>query len=151
MPEDEPLALTARYVFPIAGPPLAGGVVTLAGDRIVAVGENRSGCAPLDLGNVAILPGMVNAHTHLEFSDLTTPLGTSGNRLTDWIARVVAHRRAKDPGGDPRADGLVQCARGGATSVGEIATRRLAGRRPASSGRRDGLLGGDRTAARAIR
>ncbi|HEY1785793.1 MAG TPA: amidohydrolase family protein, partial [Pirellulales bacterium] len=120
----QPLALTARYIFPVAGPPIAGGLLTIAGERIVAVGENRSGAAPLDLGNVAILPGLINAHTHLEFSDLTVPLGTAGNRLPDWIRRVIAHRRGADPGtGDPRGGGLAECARGGATGVGEIATR----------------------------
>ena len=120
----QPLALKARYVFPVAGPPLADGVVTLDGERIVAVGENRSGAAPLDLGNVAILPGLINAHTHLEFSDLTAPLGTAGNRLPDWIRGVIARRRGADPmADDPRSGGLAECARGGATSVGEIATR----------------------------
>ncbi|HEX4145696.1 MAG TPA: amidohydrolase family protein [Pirellulales bacterium] len=118
-----PLALTARYIFPVAGGPIRGGVITIAGERIVAVGENRSGAASVDLGNVAILPGLVNAHTHLEFSDLTAPLGTPGNPLPDWIRQVMAHRRSADPGvDDPRGGGLAECARGGATSVGEIAT-----------------------------
>jgi len=50
------------------------GVVTIEGDRIVAVGENVLGTRPRDLGNVAILPGLVNTHAHLEFSNLDRPL-----------------------------------------------------------------------------
>ncbi len=71
-------------------------MITIVDDRIVAVGENVSGKPERDLGNVAILPGLVNAHTHLEFSDLAEPLGSAGNPLPDWIAKVVAHRRSGD-------------------------------------------------------
>ncbi len=122
MRKDEPLALKARFVFPVDRPPLVDGVVTLLGERIVAVGENQSGSPPIDLGNVAILPGLINAHTHLEFSNLPAPLGTAGNPLPHWLRRVVSQRRASESS-DPRQEGLAECVRGGATSVGEIATR----------------------------
>ena len=81
-------ALKARYLFPIDGPPIPDGVLTLAGDRIVAAGENVSGNVPRDLGNVALLPGLINAHAHLEFSDLPSPLGGPACRLrTGWAGR----------------------------------------------------------------
>ncbi|HTU24066.1 MAG TPA: amidohydrolase family protein [Pirellulales bacterium] len=125
MSDHSPLALKARYIFPVAAPPLPDGVVTIAGERIVAVGENRSGRPAVDLGNVALVPGLVNAHTHLEFSDLATPLGSPGDRLPDWIRRVIAHRAAarEMAAVDPRPSGLAECARGGATTIGEIATQ----------------------------
>jgi aminodeoxyfutalosine deaminase len=117
-------AFKARYVFPVTGPPIPGGIVRIAGGRIVAVSANGAGPPPVDLGNVAILPGLVNAHTHLEFSDLARPLGTAGNPLPNWIGRVVAHRRAAgERSVDYRPGGLAEIARGGATSVGEIATQ----------------------------
>jgi aminodeoxyfutalosine deaminase len=118
-----PVALKARYVFPVAGPPIPDGVISLAGERIMAVGENRFDSPPLDLGNVAILPGLVNAHTHLEFSDLAAPLGTAANPLPAWIAKVVSHRQASAAAGsDARASGLSEIVAGGATTIGEIAT-----------------------------
>ena len=46
-----------------------------------------------DLGNVALLPGFINAHTHLEFSLLKQPLGQPGMPFADWIGEVVAFRR----------------------------------------------------------
>lgn len=94
MPIDESMAIHARYVFPGDRPPLAHGIVTLQGGRIVAVGENTSGRPPLDLGQAALLPGLVNAHTHLEFSLLEQPLGAAGTPFPQWIAEVVAQRRA---------------------------------------------------------
>ena len=111
--------LRARYVFTGLGPPIAAGTVTLCGPRIVAVGrEDRSDIE--DLGNVAILPGLVNAHTHLELSDLDAPLGTPGMGLVDWIGLVIAHRQRR-PLADPVAQGIAESCRLGTTSLGEIA------------------------------
>jgi cytosine/adenosine deaminase-related metal-dependent hydrolase len=123
-------AYRARYVFPLDSPPVPDGVITVEGRRIVAIGENRSGQPPQDLGQVAVLPGLINAHTHLEFSDLAEPLGEAGAPFSDWIAAVVAHRRSADT--DPEAaaqrrrhatqQGLIQAAQRGVTALGEIAT-----------------------------
>ena len=95
-------SLRARYVFTGLGPPIAGGTVTFCGPRIVAVGRETRGHLE-DLGNAAILPGLVNAHTHLDLSDLDAPLGTPGMGLIDWIGLVIAHRqrRAKVAAGPP--------------------------------------------------
>ncbi len=74
--------MTARYVFPVSGPPLAGGMLSIAGQRLVAVSSRRSPEA-IDLGDVAIIPGLVNAHVHLEFSLLGSPVGQPGMEFTD--------------------------------------------------------------------
>src|SRR5690349_15573092 len=81
----------AAWVLPIARPPIAGGTVTVDGDRIVGVGEFAGGPVE-DLGNVAILPGLVNAHTHLELSWMRgqVPPGTS---MPQWASRLMALRR----------------------------------------------------------
>ena len=74
----ELVALRARLVLPISSPPIRSGVITVCGDRIVAVGENVSGRTARDLGDVAILPAFVNAHTHLELSDCGQPNRCAG-------------------------------------------------------------------------
>ncbi|HEV3255401.1 MAG TPA: hypothetical protein VG013_00845, partial [Gemmataceae bacterium] len=51
--------LTARWVFPVEGPPLERGIVTVRGERISAVEPYGRRGADLDLGNAAILPGLV--------------------------------------------------------------------------------------------
>lgn len=119
-------ALRARWVMPIAAPPIEGGVVTIDAGRIVSVGRGvaSSGVSPrlIDLGDVALLPGFVNAHTHLEFSNRATPLGQPGIGLCDWIPLVVAERRR--PGHDAEQAvraGIAESARCGVTAIGEIA------------------------------
>ena len=64
--------LRAPWVLPIVGPPLRDGWVTVARGRVVALGSGRSpdgpGVVTRDLGHSVLLPGLVNAHTHLELS-----------------------------------------------------------------------------------
>jgi cytosine/adenosine deaminase-related metal-dependent hydrolase len=116
-----PWSLTARWVFPVAGPPLEGGTLTIEGDRIRAVEPHGATRADLDLGDCAVLPGLVNAHTHL---DLTGMRGLSppGPDFTAWLRQVVHHRRQRGPEqiqADIRA-GLAECVRTGTTLVGDI-------------------------------
>src|SRR5690606_19476585 len=121
----------ARWILPISRPPIQDGWVLTRGHAILAVGEHQP---PLrdypveDLGNVAILPGLINAHTHLEFSALAQPVGFPGIKLCDWIGLVTALRRKprRDPG-KIIADGLEESRLAGVRLVGEIATTPWAG------------------------
>jgi cytosine/adenosine deaminase-related metal-dependent hydrolase len=121
-PSDE-YSLTARWVFPVDGPPIERGVVTLLGEQIYAVEPHGKRTPDTDLGNVAILPGFVNAHTHLDLSGLRGKCPPSPD-FTDWLRQVIAHRRATTPEqtqADIRA-GLAECLRFGTTLVGDIAS-----------------------------
>jgi aminodeoxyfutalosine deaminase len=118
-----PFVLKARYVFPVAAPPIDGGWLGISGSGIVAVGQKVPDGPVLDLGNAAILPGLVNAHTHLEFSDLAAPIGRPGISLPDWIEQVVARRRTTaETGQSAVAQGLRESLVAGTTALGEIAT-----------------------------
>jgi len=115
-------ALKARYVFPVTREPIPDGLVTIQGERIVAVGRETPAGQVRDLGNVAIVPGLVNAHTHLEFSNLPEPLGEPGIAMTDWVGEVMRFRRGARY--DPReavTGGLRESAICGTTLLGEIA------------------------------
>ena len=69
-----PMLLVARYVIPVSEPHIENGAVLVRDGRIVDVGsagklKTRYPNAPSkDFGLAAILPGFVDAHTHLEYS-----------------------------------------------------------------------------------
>jgi cytosine/adenosine deaminase-related metal-dependent hydrolase len=114
--------LRARYVFPVDRPPIENGLVTIEGEWIRDVGRFNGEADATDLGDVAIIPGLVNAHTHLEFSNLEKPLGEPGMSLPWWIRAVIEHR-ACAPGDDSRACGVKESIRWGVTTIGNIETQ----------------------------
>lgn len=91
-------SLRAKMAFPVDGAPLPGAVIAIEGDRVAALGQSDR--ADIDLGDVVVVPGLVNAHAHLDLSDCEIPLPMDGT-FADWIARVIAHRRRG--GADPDA------------------------------------------------
>ena len=77
------------------GPPIANGAVTIDGDRITFVG--RAAEAPagaiVDLGDAALMPGLVNVHTHLELTPLRHLL--EGLDFAQWIRTLTQLRRSE--------------------------------------------------------
>ena len=92
----------ASWVLPIGAPPLRDAWVAIDGDRIVAFGSNAQAgqsadhAREIDLGEVAIVPGLVNAHTHLELSYLRGRV-PAGQTFVAWIRAVIASRRDRGP------------------------------------------------------
>ena len=76
----------ARWVLPISAPPIPDGTVAEIGGRIVYVGPrvNAPGGTDHDLGDCVLLPGLVNAHTHLELTVFRGLLEDLSFR--EWIA-----------------------------------------------------------------
>ncbi|HVK17496.1 MAG TPA: amidohydrolase family protein [Fimbriiglobus sp.] len=119
-----PRTLTARWVFPVSGPPLERGTVTVRGDSFEAVEPHGTRTPDEDLGNVALIPGLVNAHTHLDLSGargLIPP--TDPDHFTDWLRGVIAYRRTRTPEQTQEdiREGLAECLRAGTTLIGDIA------------------------------
>ncbi len=115
---------TARYVFPVSGPSLEGGTVTVEGDRVIAVLPRGERTADTDFGNAALIPGLVNAHTHLDLSAARGAVPpTPADRFPDWLRRVIAFRRANAvPVADAVRAGLAESLRYGTTLLGDIST-----------------------------
>ena len=73
-----PITLRSRHVLPMAAEPIENGWVRIERGRISGVGRGQPSGPVHDLDDAIILPGLVNAHTHLEFSDLDRPLPAGG-------------------------------------------------------------------------
>jgi cytosine/adenosine deaminase-related metal-dependent hydrolase len=126
MERQQTWTLTARWVFSGEGPPLPGGIVTLADDRIVAVERAGRRRADVNLSDCAVLPGLVNAHTHLDLSGLRGQLRPSA-QFPDWLKAVIRHRRGLSPSQldtDIRA-GRDESLRCGTTLLGDISGQGL--------------------------
>src|SRR4030095_1667369 len=83
----------ARWVLPISRPPVEHATVVEHEGRIVYVGtrDDAPGGLDVELGDVALLPGLVNAHTHLELTVMRGFLEELDFR--SWILRLTRARR----------------------------------------------------------
>ena len=87
--------LTASWVLPVTGPPIRDGRVAVDGGQVAWVGGAGDPGEPeggrRDLGPGVLLPGLVNAHCHLELSHLAGLL-PGGGGFVPWVESVVASR-----------------------------------------------------------
>jgi cytosine/adenosine deaminase-related metal-dependent hydrolase len=92
------MILRAKAVLPISAPPIEDGAICIVGSKIQRVTPWKN-LRPhlqekaLDLGEVVLLPGLVNAHCHLDYSDMAGELPPP-KAFTDWIASILAAKSA---------------------------------------------------------
>jgi cytosine/adenosine deaminase-related metal-dependent hydrolase len=96
----------ADWLLPISDDPIRRGWVSVADSRVTGVGAGAAAGAT-DLGRAAILPALVNVHTHLELSYLheRVPAGTA---FSAWVRALMALRREYP---DPSAPEILAAAR----------------------------------------
>src|ERR1700738_4431483 len=87
------MIVRARVVVTMDGPPIDNGAVAVSGDQIVDVGEfskvskRHSNQAIVDLGDQALLPGLINAHCHLDYTCLRGRIRPRKS-FADWIRAI---------------------------------------------------------------
>ena len=121
--------LQAAWIAPIDRPIIRDGAIVIQDGIIRDVGPFRqlrsanSDAHVIDAGAAAIVPGLVNPHTHLELS-LCSVEG-SPTTFTDWILSLRERAGFTGQNDEDAADaavraGIEQCLRYGVTCVGDI-------------------------------
>ncbi len=120
--------LRARVVLPVSSPVLDDGAIITSGRRILAVGRWRElrhkvtrRTRVLDLGDTLLLPGLVNAHCHLDYTDMAGHFPPP-RVFTDWLKVIT---EAKSGWGysdyaESWLNGARMLVRTGTTTVGDI-------------------------------
>src|SRR5262245_41228170 len=118
------LALRAAWAAPMDSQVFRDGAVVFSGNQIIAAGPFRAiqsahpDADVLDLGNAVILPGLVNAHTHLELSGCQAGDSPNGS-FAEWILSMRERNRLPDAAA-ATSQGIAQCLKFGVTTVGDI-------------------------------
>jgi aminodeoxyfutalosine deaminase len=119
---------TAPVVLSLADPPLADGGVLVENDRVVAVGPagelRRADPHARERAWPGVLtPGLVNAHTHLQFTDFAD-LATSRLPFTPWIRTLTerAGRTTPEEWAAGARRGVHALLASGTTAAGDVVT-----------------------------
>jgi cytosine/adenosine deaminase-related metal-dependent hydrolase len=114
----------ARTVLPVASPPLEDGAVAVQGNEIVDVGRwsdllaEHPSALREDLGEVILMPGLINAHCHLDYTMMKGAI-FGGASFSVWIQRLNAVRQSLETNDylDSIGEGLQELRRWGCTTV----------------------------------
>ena len=89
------MIIRARSVVTMDGAPIEDGAVRVTGNRISEVGEFRKFASDndeiLDLGECILLPGLINAHCHLDYTCLRGKIPRQKS-FTNWIRAINAEK-----------------------------------------------------------
>ncbi len=92
------MILRAKIVLPVGAPPIEDGAVEITGDTITAVGpaSEVTGDDVRDLGEVMLLPGLINAHCHLDYTDMRGLVPWRG-RFVEWLTAITELKKQWTP------------------------------------------------------
>ena len=112
--------LSADWVLPVEGAPIEGGAVVVEDGRIAAIGQAAELGPGTHYTDAVIVPGFVNAHSHLEYA-VYAGFGDGLGDFAEWITLHI-QRKARI-GWEEYVDiarfGAAQCLASGVTTVGD--------------------------------
>lgn len=123
------MIIRARVVVTMDGQPIENGAVAISGDQIVDVGKfsevskRQSKQAVVDLGEQALLPGLINAHCHLDYTCLHRKIPAQKS-FTEWIRAINAEKAKLSPRDYVRSinQGFAEAKQFGTTTIANLTT-----------------------------
>ncbi len=123
------LVLFAKYILTLDRPePIEDGFVLIQGSRILQVGKRKDlyflpSVRMLDLGDTILLPGLINAHCHLDFTGFKGRVRYEGG-FREWLRKMAVKTRATTPADFKRAiqKGIKDSMANGTTTLCDVAT-----------------------------
>jgi len=88
-PPADPVRVQARWLVAGKGEVVSRGEVEASGGRLTAVGGPRPEAGALDLGDAILLPGLVNAHCHLDYTGMAGMIPPPSN-FPDWVKQILS-------------------------------------------------------------
>ncbi|MDQ2936942.1 MAG: amidohydrolase family protein [Acidobacteriota bacterium] len=118
----------ARWVLPISSPQIADGAIAVEGEQIISVGSRVALARQFpqatvrEFGESAIIPGLINAHSHLELTAMRGFLEKEENDFFAWLKKLTIARLERMTPDDlyvSAAWGACEAVRAGVTCVAD--------------------------------
>src|SRR5437870_3275260 len=120
------MIIRARTVVTMDEPPIENGAVAVSGNQIIDVGQfdqikERNAGEIVDLGEQALLPGLINAHCHLDYTCLRGKIPPP-KTFADWIRVINAEKARLSPKDYLSSinEGFAEAKRFGTTTVANL-------------------------------
>ena len=118
--------LRARIVVTMDGAPIENGAVAISGNRIIDVGtfnavKGRNSGEVVDLGEQALLPGLINAHCHLDYTCLRGKIPPQKS-FADWIRAILSEKAKLSPANYVTSikEGFAEAKKFGTTTIANL-------------------------------
>ena len=124
----------ARWILPLSSPEIVDGAVAVDGQKIVSVGNRNTlveqfpEAATRELGESAIIPGLINAHSHLELTAMRGFLEDEAADFFAWLRKLTHARLDRMTSDDLKVSaswGACEAARAGVTCVADASDAAL--------------------------
>jgi 5-methylthioadenosine/S-adenosylhomocysteine deaminase len=124
------LLISADTILPISSEPLKGGALYIEDGKIRDIGSvsqlksKFSRIKHVELGHGILLPGFINAHTHLELGWIKNRIG-GFKGFTQWLQQIIGAKRegiTNQQIEDSVVSGIKSQLQSGVTTVGEISS-----------------------------